>query len=48
MTQQKTLLTANEFFDFCDRNDGRYELVDGRGGGNGPREQNTRQNGSAT
>ena len=29
MTQQKTLLTADEFFDFCDRNDGRYELVDG-------------------
>ncbi len=29
MTQQKTLMTADEFFDFCDRNDGRYELVDG-------------------
>ena len=29
MTQQKTLLTADEFFEFCDRNDGRYELVDG-------------------
>ena len=29
MTQQKTLLTADEFFDFCDHNDGRYELVDG-------------------
>lgn len=27
MTQQKTLMTADEFFDFCDRNDGRYELV---------------------
>ena len=30
MTQQKTLMTADEFFDFCDRNDGRYELVDGK------------------
>ena len=29
MTQQKTLMTADEFFDYCDRNDGRYELVDG-------------------
>ena len=29
MTQQKTLMTADEFFEFCDRNDGRYELVDG-------------------
>ena len=29
MTSQKTLLTADEFFDFCCRNDGRYELVDG-------------------
>ena len=29
MAQQKTLLTADQFFDFCDRNDGRYELVDG-------------------
>ena len=29
MTQQKTLMTADDFFDFCDRNDGRYELVDG-------------------
>ena len=29
MTQQKTLMTADEFFDFCGRNDGRYELVDG-------------------
>ena len=30
MTQQKTLMTADEFFDFCCRNDGRYELVDGK------------------
>ena len=29
MAQQKTLLTADEFYDFCCRNDGRYELVDG-------------------
>ena len=29
MTQQKTLMTADQFFEFCDRNDGRYELVDG-------------------
>ena len=29
MTQQKTLMTADEFFDFCCRNDGRYELVQG-------------------
>ena len=29
MTQQKTLLTADEFYEFCCRNDGRYELVDG-------------------
>ena len=29
MTQQKTLLTADEFYLFCDRNDGRFELVDG-------------------
>ena len=29
MTQQKTLMTADKFFDFCDRNDGRYELVQG-------------------
>ena len=29
MTQQKTLMTADQFFDFCDRNDGRFELVDG-------------------
>lgn len=30
MTQQKTLLTADEFYEFCCHNDGRYELVDGR------------------
>ena len=30
MTQQKTLLTADEFYEFCSRNDGRYELVDGK------------------
>lgn len=30
MTQQKTLLTADEFYDFCCHNDGRYELVDGK------------------
>ena len=30
MTQQKTLMTADEFYDFCCRNDGRYELVDGK------------------
>ena len=30
MTQQKTLMTADQFFDFCHQNDGRYELVDGR------------------
>ena len=29
MTTQKTLLTAEEFYLFCCRNDGRYELVDG-------------------
>ena len=29
MTTQKTLLTADEFYDFCCKNDGRYELVDG-------------------
>ena len=29
MTQQKTLMTADQFLEFCDRNDGRYELVDG-------------------
>ena len=29
MTQQKTLLTADQFYEFCCRNDGRYELVDG-------------------
>ena len=30
MTQQKTMMTADEFYDFCCRNDGRYELVDGK------------------
>ena len=30
MTQQKTLMTADEFFEFCCRSDGRYELVDGK------------------
>ena len=30
MTQQKTLLTADEFYEFCCHNDGRYELVDGK------------------
>ena len=29
MATQKTLLTADEFYDFCCKNDGRYELVDG-------------------
>ena len=29
MTTQKTLLTADQFYDFCCQNDGRYELVDG-------------------
>ena len=29
MTTQKTLLTADEFYDFCCKNGGRYELVDG-------------------
>ena len=29
MTTQKTLLTADEFFEFCCENDGRYELVQG-------------------
>ncbi len=29
MTTQKTLLTAEEFYFFCCRNDGCYELVDG-------------------
>ena len=29
MTTQKTLLTADEFYDFCCQNDGRYELVQG-------------------
>ena len=30
MAQQKTLMTADQFFEFCCRNEGRYELVDGR------------------
>ncbi len=30
MTPQKTLLTADEFYEFCCQNDGRYELVDGK------------------
>ena len=30
MTQQKTLLTADQFYYFCCHNDGRYELVEGR------------------
>lgn len=30
MTTSKTLMTADQFYDFCDRNEGRYELVDGR------------------
>ena len=29
MTQQKTLMTADEFYEFCCRNDGWYELVEG-------------------
>ena len=29
MSMQKTLLTADEFYDFCCQNDGRYELVRG-------------------
>ena len=29
MSIQKTLLTAGQFFDFCCKNDGRYELVEG-------------------
>ena len=29
MTTQKTLLTADEFYDFCCQNDGRFELVKG-------------------
>ena len=29
MTQQKTLMTADKFYEFCCRNDGRYELVKG-------------------
>ena len=30
MTISKTLMTADEFYEFCCRNDGRYELVDGK------------------
>ena len=30
MTTSKTLLTADDFYEFCCQNDGRYELVDGR------------------
>ncbi len=30
MTTQKTLLTAEEFYLFCCRNDGRFELVEGK------------------
>ena len=29
MSTQKTLLTADEFYDFCCKKGGRYELVDG-------------------
>ena len=29
MSTQKTLLTADEFYDFCCKSGGRYELVDG-------------------
>ena len=29
MSTQETLLTADEFYDFCCKNDGRYELVRG-------------------
>ena len=29
MSTQKTLLTADQFYDFCCKNDGRYELVQG-------------------
>jgi Uma2 family endonuclease len=29
MTRQRTLLTAAEFYLFCCRNDGRYELIEG-------------------
>ena len=29
MSTQKTLLTADQFYDFCCKNDGRYELVRG-------------------
>ena len=30
MTTSKTLMSADEFYDFCCQNDGRYELVDGK------------------
>ena len=30
MARQKTLLTADEFYEFCCQNHGRYELVKGR------------------
>ena len=30
MTSSKTLLTADQFYDFCCQNEGRYELVDGK------------------
>ena len=30
MTQQKTLMTADQFFEFCCQNEGRYELVRGK------------------
>ena len=29
MTQQKTLMTADQFYEFCEKNDGWYELVHG-------------------
>ena len=29
MTQQKTLMTADEFFEFCGRNGGRFALIRG-------------------
>ena len=29
MTQQKTLMTADEFYEFCCQNDGRYALIRG-------------------
>ena len=30
MTTSKALMTADQFYEFCSRNDGRYELVDGK------------------